>query len=622
MNKHLLLFTIGPVQSFISQARKTQDLYAGSKLLSELIKEAMRATFLQQGKIIFPFVDSKSLKQVESLPNRFIAELNLNNKQEDKLTSVGLTIEKAVRKYFKNEAKIIFKTVINNPTRSLYKEFITQINQHLDINWVFLPFNDDNYYEKLQEIDHLLGAIKNVRVFEQNIEAGRKCSLDGERNALFFGRSQPSLSIKSQREIAHTIQEGFQLEEKEGLSAVSLLKRYYKAENDAFKKFPSTAEVALMADQDEALKDEKITQCFNAYKNIFKLKEFLLECLHIKKQIKFKNKSFRNNFDYQLLFEENIDKKNIPNPEQLKFAKEVFKNLQQHFKTKYYALIAFDADSMGEWLRGNLIIDKSNLRSFHELLSQKLLAYGSWATKYLAAPKGRAVYAGGDDFLGFVNIKYLYKVMLELRQQFDAIINDEKVTQYIKGSKRISFSAGVVVAHYKMPLGEVIKLAKKMEDEAKDYDKKNKNAFTLAVLKKSGEIVKTSSKWKDDQGNFLIEDLSYLYQELDKGKQENQQAGFSPTFIKNLNLEFSVFSKDLRKDKTIPLEHLAFVEMKRLIQRSCNHTDKISKKDAVDKLNSHLQSLYKNSKYASSEVDNFLEALNISDFLTRKITQD
>ncbi|NTW88345.1 MAG: hypothetical protein HGB26_04300 [Desulfobulbaceae bacterium] len=33
--QYLFLFTIGPVQSFIAQARKTRDLYAGSAILLE-----------------------------------------------------------------------------------------------------------------------------------------------------------------------------------------------------------------------------------------------------------------------------------------------------------------------------------------------------------------------------------------------------------------------------------------------------------------------------------------------------------------------------------------------------------------------------------------------------------
>lgn len=35
-SSYLFLFTIGPVQSFIAQARKTRDLYAGSKILGGL----------------------------------------------------------------------------------------------------------------------------------------------------------------------------------------------------------------------------------------------------------------------------------------------------------------------------------------------------------------------------------------------------------------------------------------------------------------------------------------------------------------------------------------------------------------------------------------------------------
>lgn len=44
MKNYLFLFTISPVQSFISQARKVQDLAAGSKLLSDLISEAIKYT--------------------------------------------------------------------------------------------------------------------------------------------------------------------------------------------------------------------------------------------------------------------------------------------------------------------------------------------------------------------------------------------------------------------------------------------------------------------------------------------------------------------------------------------------------------------------------------------------
>ena len=43
MSGHLLLVTIGPVQEFIAQARRTRDLWYGSHLLSELARAGARA---------------------------------------------------------------------------------------------------------------------------------------------------------------------------------------------------------------------------------------------------------------------------------------------------------------------------------------------------------------------------------------------------------------------------------------------------------------------------------------------------------------------------------------------------------------------------------------------------
>ena len=67
MNKYLFLFTVGPVQSFIGQARKTQDLYAGSFLLSHLIDSAMKEIEdkVNNCKFIFPHKNIKSKRSEE-----------------------------------------------------------------------------------------------------------------------------------------------------------------------------------------------------------------------------------------------------------------------------------------------------------------------------------------------------------------------------------------------------------------------------------------------------------------------------------------------------------------------------------------------------------------------------
>ena len=58
MKKHLFLFTISPVQAFIAQARKAQDLYAGSRLLSDLVRFSIdtffKKTSLSKDAVRFP----------------------------------------------------------------------------------------------------------------------------------------------------------------------------------------------------------------------------------------------------------------------------------------------------------------------------------------------------------------------------------------------------------------------------------------------------------------------------------------------------------------------------------------------------------------------------------------
>src|SRR5579883_270591 len=54
MSEHLLLVTVGPVQEFIAQARRTRDLWYGSHLLSELGRAAARHLLAGGAELIFP----------------------------------------------------------------------------------------------------------------------------------------------------------------------------------------------------------------------------------------------------------------------------------------------------------------------------------------------------------------------------------------------------------------------------------------------------------------------------------------------------------------------------------------------------------------------------------------
>jgi len=103
MSKYLFLFTIGPVQSFISQARKTQDIYAGSFLLSHLIDSVMKELEdkVNNCELIFPH------KDIKFKPNRFIAEI-----ESDDIEKVG----KGLKSFAVNMFKEISISILDNVT--------------------------------------------------------------------------------------------------------------------------------------------------------------------------------------------------------------------------------------------------------------------------------------------------------------------------------------------------------------------------------------------------------------------------------------------------------------------------------------------------------------------------
>src|SRR2546429_9768734 len=79
MTQYMLLFSLGPVQSFIVLARKTRDLWLGSFLLSALMEASMES--IDPTKLIFPVeprIDRK--RKIPDLPNKYLAVFN---KQQD-----------------------------------------------------------------------------------------------------------------------------------------------------------------------------------------------------------------------------------------------------------------------------------------------------------------------------------------------------------------------------------------------------------------------------------------------------------------------------------------------------------------------------------------------------------
>ena len=185
--KYLFLFTIGPVQTFIAQARKTRDLHSGSRLLSELISHAMETPEFEDR--IFPGPDT------ESKPNRFIAIVNIGS--TTRINNFGEEVSAKVKAKFMEIASKVFKRKIKGEKPERFND---QIENALETYWAAISINvEEGYPEIYKRAESLLASVKNYRSFNQSSEpGGRKCSLCGERNVLFHNgiRSRVSGDIQ------------------------------------------------------------------------------------------------------------------------------------------------------------------------------------------------------------------------------------------------------------------------------------------------------------------------------------------------------------------------------------------------------------------------------------------
>lgn len=602
-NKHLFLFTIGPVQSFISQARKTQDLYMGSQILTELIKEAIDEAGKNYGRknIIFPYAypdNHGKWNEVKSLPNRFIA---LIDKDKD-LPQIGKDTEAKVRnKWHQRSTLAALKGANQVKTLKIKKAYNQQIEQHLEIFWLFQPIEKGGYQSAYKQIEHHLGGIKNIRVFQQfdyygNLgEKGRKCSIDGERNALFFGARTNSnyynkLSKWNPDASILTGIPNVMVAPNEGLSAVSFVKRFSIQQKSGFD---STAKIALLNIETAPIIKQKIEIA--------------------KKEVKY--------FDHQLLFDENLtvkyfekhglNIKKIPKIKQIVKDIETLAKANNLKKNSYYALLSFDGDSMGEWL--SKAADQDQHRDFSKLLmdfaekakgvlENKDLEFGN-NDVIKAIHRGRTVYAGGDDFLGFVNLEYLFETIEYLKSMFDEEVAARNPIKH--GGKRLTMSMGVVIAHYKMPLSIVIKRVKDAEKAAKKSRGNKKNALAIEFITHSGSnrlgIIPFGKKGQNLQKVKVIFDLL--------------RSNFSGKWINSFAKTFYGFT-DVEDNPVLKVDYrpLVEIELKRLILRACNL--KGSKKESQSrKLHKNACQLFEATDFNFS---NFTEMLYITNALVSK----
>ncbi|MGZ5444632.1 MAG: Cas10/Cmr2 second palm domain-containing protein [Thermoanaerobaculia bacterium] len=188
----LLTFSIGPVHTFIAQARRVADLWAGSSLLSHLIKIAIREAFRNDADLLFPYVEKPArvggTAIPDGLPNRFVCRVDAV-----RATSCAQNMAAAVRGEWN---AVVAKAVAElagvglEPDRSIRPGSNGQRSQTdavLDIAWSWVP-ETGGYRAASDAGARQFAASRMFRPFLQISEPGLKCAVCGERTALPNGR--------------------------------------------------------------------------------------------------------------------------------------------------------------------------------------------------------------------------------------------------------------------------------------------------------------------------------------------------------------------------------------------------------------------------------------------------
>lgn len=219
--------SIGPVQSFISTAKRTEDFWMGSYLLSYLISKGISIILKKLGPdhIIFPNVKGQPLvdeilkedfdidveidetkSQQPSLPNvvffiapqknfeSFISEIKDNifgawqKIANDVKGKFGFTdyASKIFDEQIKSSFEFYYASVNIDTTKlSEFKSFFSENIRNLAEFQGQYKENLGNYWAEIYEyMDKLFASNKLVRKFNYVEEQGRKCSLCGEHSAI------------------------------------------------------------------------------------------------------------------------------------------------------------------------------------------------------------------------------------------------------------------------------------------------------------------------------------------------------------------------------------------------------------------------------------------------------
>lgn len=578
MSDQYFHFTLGPVQGFVSQARRTRDFWAGSFLLSWLSGVAMLATKQQGGIIEFPappegYLDwiagegneSDEPPRQGAIPNRFKA---FQAKVPE--TFDGGRVALLVREAWFALAEEIWKKdlapyIQDSTQRQRSRTVWERQHSHFwEITWIISPD---------RSASNLLDRRKNWRNHLPPPEPGVKCMLMEGWQEL-SGIDGMGDEDNNQRRafwqiLHHKMSSGMtDLGEHEMLCGLALVKRRFARHFGQFEwlslnhpgfklkgwtldvNMPSVAYMAAVHWLEKLVENiefNELEQLYNAAMAAgCQRDEWRTEIACLNKALaKFTGRQGQVARKFIALDGNMFFEHVLAQPKRYGFndrVTEVKKILQDFRKNNprfkdeplspFYAILMMDGDSLGSHMS-----DENKQKPIASALNK----FTQIAPKTVRAHNGFLIYAGGDDVLAILPLEDALTCAAALREEYQKSFQDTGIPTTLSGA--------IIYAHVKVALGEVLRQAHTVLDEIAK-DETGRDAIAVRVIKPGGVHLTWAQPWEIalDEKKPVIEGLAADFQAANKADDTNEVGStFSSKFFFKIQARFEVLA-DMNED--------------------------------------------------------------------------
>ncbi len=589
-----LRFQLGGVQDFIGQARSTRDLWSGSYLLSWLMAAGMKALAWEVGPdaVIFPNLKgqplfdlhlrdclwsqltlngkngwdhvkpaSKNQLTTPNLPNAFLAVV-----PQDRAAELGKLVADAIQAEWEaiaencwdhlDQAGMIPEDESDYCKADRKVRFNHQISHQLSLGWQATPWPES--------LDAAL-ALANpftydmpIRIARSRVEAVIRYATQtmpvADRDGRYYvgGDSGPKDQLNNIGLGWSVIlaASSWQLDATRSL-------RSFDAWSTGTRRIGTFQNKDTLNGQTEAVAGgrewfDTAQNKGGAWKMLFKHDDWLGAAALVKRVWHLAHLKEKWGLP--------TDSKEMPIPDTRQIARgerdgdgDAAEAVEKGGGDNYFAILALDGDSIGEWVSGKKTpairdqvsdytdaggqVGQGALKYFQdhgggaEFLSTSRPLSPSYHLQFSAALsnfalhfagrivqnfQGRLIYSGGDDVLAILPAFTALDCARALRAAFrgedpgmpgmaspapgyltldDCADDFKRPIPFILPGSAADCSVGIAIAHFKSPLQDTVRAAQAAEKRAKKLP--NKAAVAITVMKRSGETVEWSARWED-----------------------------------------------------------------------------------------------------------------------------